>query len=185
MRHNNKTKHLGRTPSHRRAMLSNLVTSLFENGRIRTTEARAKEGRRLAEKLITFARRGDLNARRQTAKVVRDKIVLKKLFDEIGPRFQERPGGYTRIVKLNSRLGDRAPMVLFELLGEPKATAKKADNKTKKSASSRKKSGVDKEKAEGKEPSAKKSRTKGKLAPSVAPAEKKRRSGKSSSRKPS
>jgi len=126
MRHNNKKKHLGRTTSHRRAMLSNLVTALFENGRIRTTEAKAKEGRRLAERLVTFAKRGDLHARRQTLKVIRSQEVVKRLFDEIGPRFRDRNGGYTRIVKLDPRLGDRAPMVIFELLGEAKPSAKKA-----------------------------------------------------------
>jgi len=125
MRHNNKKKHLGRSTSHRRAMLSNLVTALFQNGRIRTTEAKAKEGRRLAERLVTFAKRGDLHARRQTLKVIRDREVVKRLFDEIGPRFQERSGGYTRIVKLEPRLGDRAPMVIFELLDEAKTAAKK------------------------------------------------------------
>jgi len=129
MRHNNKKKHLGRSTSHRRAMLSNLVTALFQNGRIRTTEAKAKEGRRLAERLVTFAKRGDLHARRQTLKVVRDQEVVKRLFDEIGPRFQDRNGGYTRIVKLDPRLGDRAPMVLFELLDEPGKTAKKTAKK--------------------------------------------------------
>jgi len=126
MRHNNKKKHLGRTTSHRRAMLSNLVTALFENGSIRTTEAKAKEGRRLAERLVTFAKRGDLHARRQTLKVIRNQEVVKRLFDEIGPRFQDRQGGYTRIVKLDPRLGDRAPMVIFELLDEAKPAAKKA-----------------------------------------------------------
>jgi large subunit ribosomal protein L17 len=126
MRHNNKKKHLGRTTSHRRAMLSNLVTALFENGRIRTTEAKAKEGRRLAERMVTFAKKGDIHARRQTLKVIRNKEVVKRLFDEIGPRFQGRNGGYTRIVKLDPRLGDRAPMVIFELLDEANRSAKKA-----------------------------------------------------------
>ena len=135
MRHNSKKKHLGRTTSHRRAMLSNLVTALFQNGRIRTTEAKAKEGRRLAERLVTFAKRGDLHARRQTLRVIRDQGVVQRLFDEIGPRFQDRNGGYTRIVKLDPRLGDRAPMVIFELLEEPKPSAKKtsgSSGKTKK-----------------------------------------------------
>lgn len=112
-------------------MLSNLVTSLFGQGRIRTTQAKAKEGRKLAEKLITFAKRGDLHARRQVLKTMHDKPVIKRLFDEIGPRFADRNGGYTRIVKLGPRLGDRAPMVLFELLGEPVITEAKGDKKKK------------------------------------------------------
>jgi large subunit ribosomal protein L17 len=112
-------------------MLSNLVTSLFERGRIQTTQARAKEGRKLAEKLITFAKRGDLHARRQVLRTVQEKLVVKKLFDEIGPRFSERNGGYTRIVKLGPRLGDRAPMVLFELLGEPETPTAKGEKKHK------------------------------------------------------
>lgn len=131
MRHNNKKKHFGRTTSHRRAMLSNLVTALFQNGRIRTTEAKAKEGRRIAERLVTFAKRGDLHARRQTLKVVRDQEVVKRLFEEIGPRFQDRNGGYTRIVKLDPRQGDRAPMVIFELLDEAKPSAKKSSESSK------------------------------------------------------
>jgi large subunit ribosomal protein L17 len=106
-------------------MLSNLVTALFQNGRICTTEAKAKEGRRLAERLVTFAKRGDLHARRQTLRVIRDREVVRRLFDEIGPRFQDRHGGYTRIIKLDPRLGDRAPMVIFELLEEAKPSAKK------------------------------------------------------------
>jgi len=138
MRHNQKKKHLGRTPSHRKAMLTNLVTSLFQNGRIQTTQARAKEGRKLAERMVTFAKRGDLHARRQVLRTVRDKSAVKRLFDEIGPRFADRQGGYTRIVKLGPRLGDRAPMVLFELLGEPVA-AKTKEQKKKEKASEGKK----------------------------------------------
>jgi len=120
-------------------MLSNLVTSLFEKGRIRTTQAKAKEGRKLAEKLITFAKRGDLHARRQVLRTVRDKPVVKRLFDEIGPRFADRNGGYTRIVKLGPRLGDRAPMVLFEILGEPAVVSETKGEKKKAKVSGRKK----------------------------------------------
>jgi large subunit ribosomal protein L17 len=139
-------------------MLSNLVTSLFENGRIQTTEAKAKEGRRLAERLVTFAKRGDLHARRQVLRTVSDKTVVKRLFDEIGPRFTDRPGGYTRIVKIGPRLGDRAPMVLFELIGEPKASPKKETKKKKeKSAQDKKDSqGTAEKKAKGKGRSKKK-----------------------------
>jgi len=134
MRHNKKKKHFNRSPSHRKAMLSNLVNSLFERGRIQTTYARAKEGRKLAEKLITFAKRGDLHARRQVLRTVREKIVIKKLFEDIGPRFSDRDGGYTRIVKLAPRLGDRAPMVLFELLDEPEVHKSKGEKKQKEKA---------------------------------------------------
>jgi large subunit ribosomal protein L17 len=105
-------------------MLANLATALFEHDRITTTEAKAKRLRPLAEKLITFARRGDLHARRQVMTVIRDKDVVHKLFAEIGPKFAERPGGYTRIVKVNPRKGDNAPMAVIELVEELSASAK-------------------------------------------------------------
>ena len=107
---------LGGGPAHERLMLANLATSLFEHGRITTTEAKAKRLRPLAERLITFAKRGDLHARRQVMTVVRDKDVVHKLFAEIGPRFAERPGGYTRIIKVGPRKGDNAPMAVIELV---------------------------------------------------------------------
>jgi large subunit ribosomal protein L17 len=97
-------------------MLANLATSLFEHDRITTTEAKAKRLRPLAERLITFAKRGDLHARRQVMTVIRDKDVVHKLFAEIGPKFTERPGGYTRIVKVGPRKGDNAPMAVIELV---------------------------------------------------------------------
>jgi large subunit ribosomal protein L17 len=100
-------------------MLANLATSLFEHGRITTTEAKARRLRPLAEKLITKAKRGDLAARRKVLTVVRDKSVVHTLFTEIGPSFAERPGGYTRITKLGPRRGDSAPMALIELVTEP------------------------------------------------------------------
>ena len=106
---------LGGGPSHERLMLANLATSLFEHDRITTTEAKAKRLRPLAERLITFAKRGDLHARRQVMTVIRDKDVVHKLFAEIGPKFAERPGGYTRIVKVGPRKGDNAPMAVIEL----------------------------------------------------------------------
>src|SRR4051812_4200581 len=105
----------GGSPSHERLMLANLATSLFEHDRITTTEAKAKRLRPLAERLITFAKRGDLHARRQVMTVIRDKDVVHKLFAEIGPKFAERPGGYTRIIKTNPRKGDNAPMAIIEL----------------------------------------------------------------------
>ena len=106
---------LGGGPSHERLMLANLATSLFEHDRITTTEAKAKRLRPLAERLITFAKRGDLHARRQVLTVIRDKDVVHKLFAEIGPKFAERPGGYTRITKVGPRKGDNAPMAVIEL----------------------------------------------------------------------
>jgi large subunit ribosomal protein L17 len=107
---------LGGGPAHERLMLANLATSLFEHNRITTTEAKAKRLRPLAEKLITFAKKGDLHARRQVMSVIRDKDVVHKLFAEIGPNYTERPGGYTRIIKVNPRKGDNAPMALIELV---------------------------------------------------------------------
>jgi len=109
---------LGGGPAHERLMLANLATSLFEHDRITTTEAKAKRLRPLAERLITFAKRGDLHARRQVMTVIRDKDVVHKLFAEIGPKFATRPGGYTRIVKTNPRKGDNAPMAIIELVEE-------------------------------------------------------------------
>lgn len=106
---------LASTPAHERLMLANLATALFEHGAITTTEARAKRMRPLAERLITFAKRGDLHARRQVMTVIRDKGVVHVLFAEIGPRFANRPGGYTRITKIGPRKGDNAPMAVIEL----------------------------------------------------------------------
>src|SRR3954464_11249363 len=109
---------LGGGPAHERLMLANLATALFEHGKITTTEAKAKRLRPLAERLITFAKRGDLHARRQVMTVIRDKDVVHKLFAEIGPKFKTRPGGYTRIVKTGPRKGDNAPMAIIELVEE-------------------------------------------------------------------
>jgi large subunit ribosomal protein L17 len=107
---------LGAGPAHQRLMLANLATSLFEHGSITTTEAKARRLRPLAERLITFAKKGDLHARRQVMTVVRDKDVVHALFAEIGPRFAQRPGGYTRIVKAGPRKGDNAPMAVISLV---------------------------------------------------------------------
>ena len=109
---------LGGSPSHERLILANLATSLFEHGRITTTEAKARRVRPLAEKLITKARRGDIAARRQVLTVIRDKGVVHTLFAEIGPRFENRAGGYTRITKIGPRKGDNAPMAVIELVGD-------------------------------------------------------------------
>jgi large subunit ribosomal protein L17 len=118
---------LGAGPAHERLMLANLATSLFEHDRITTTEAKAKRLRPLAERLITFAKRGDLHARRQVMTVIRDKDVVHKLFAEIGPKFATRPGGYTRIVKTNPRKGDNAPMAIIELVEELKTVVAEAE----------------------------------------------------------
>jgi len=107
---------LGGSPAHERLMLANLATALFEHGRITTTAAKAKRLRPFAERLITFAKRGDLHARRQVMTVVGDPDVAHHLFAEIGPRYASRPGGYTRIVKVGNRKGDNAPMAVIELV---------------------------------------------------------------------
>ena len=116
---------LGGSPQHQKLLLSNLATALFEHGRITTTQAKAKRLRPLAEKLITFAKRGDIHARRQVLTVVRDKSVVHTLFTEIGPRFAERAGGYTRITKVGPRKGDNAPMAVIELV-ESRTVAQEA-----------------------------------------------------------
>ncbi|MDP3713511.1 MAG: 50S ribosomal protein L17 [Mycobacteriales bacterium] len=107
---------MGGSPAHERLMLANLATALLEHGRITTTEAKAKRLRPYVEKLITFGKRGDLHARRQVLKVVRDKSVVHELFETIGPRYENRPGGYTRILKVGNRKGDNAPMAIIELV---------------------------------------------------------------------
>jgi len=112
----NKGPRMGGSPAHERLMLANLATQLFEHGRITTTEAKAKRLRPYAEHLITFGKRGDLHARRQVLKRLNDKSVVHTLFAEIGPRYVDRPGGYTRILKLGNRKGDNAPMAIIELV---------------------------------------------------------------------
>ena len=109
-------KKLGRDSAHRKSMLRNLVTDLLREGRITTTEDRAKEARRQAEKLITLAKRGELHARRQGRSYVYDETVVTKLFDEIAPKYEDRQGGYTRILKLGPRRGDNAEQVFVELV---------------------------------------------------------------------
>ena len=121
MRHRKSGRKLGRTSEHRKAMMRNMVTSLFEHERIVTTVPKAKEARKVADKMITLAKRGDLHARRLAARKISDREVLGKLFDDLGPRFAERPGGYTRILKLGSRRGDAAEMALIELVDKGSA----------------------------------------------------------------
>lgn len=116
MRHRVHGRRLGRDTAHRRALYRNLVTDLLRYERITTTEAKAKEIRPMAEKIITFGRRGDLHARRQAARFLYDERVVKKVFDDIGPRMRERPGGYLRITQLEARKGDGARMAAIELV---------------------------------------------------------------------
>jgi len=118
MRHRAKGKQLSRTASHKKALLANLATSLFRHDRIQTTQAKAKELRPYAERLITLARRGDLHARRLVERKLKDREVTHRLFTELGKRFAARPGGYTRIVKLGHRAGDGADVARIELLSE-------------------------------------------------------------------
>ena len=116
MRHARTGRKLGRDPSHRKALFANLTCSLIEHGRIRTTEAKAKAVKPFAEQMITLGRRGDLHARRQALSVLRSQEAVHKLFADVGPRMAERPGGYSRIVKLGHRPGDAAEMVYLELV---------------------------------------------------------------------
>jgi len=133
---------LGGGPAHERLILANLATSLFEHDQITTTEAKAKRLRPLAERLVTFAKRGDLHARRRVLTVVRDKGVVHRLFTEIAPDMADRQGGYTRITKIGNRKGDNAPMAVIELVREAlspkKATVAEAEAATKRAAKDRK-----------------------------------------------
>ncbi|MDA0711775.1 MAG: 50S ribosomal protein L17 [bacterium] len=117
MKHGQKGRKLGRTSSHKRAMLSNMAVSLFEHGSIRTTLPKAKELRGVAERMITFAKRGDLAARRQILRRIQNKVIVSKLFDEIGPSFSDRQGGYTRILKIGPRRGDATEVCMIQLVG--------------------------------------------------------------------
>lgn len=150
MRHRRSGRKLGVTTKHRKAMFRNMATDILRNGRINTTDTRAKEIRRVVEKLITLGKNGSLHARRKALGYVRDREVVEKLFSELAERYMERPGGYTRIVKLGYRRGDNAPISLIELVTEefrPKKKKKKRSapgpkpvDETKASESSKKKS---------------------------------------------
>ena len=133
MRHQVKKRYLRRDSAHRRALLRNLVTSLLDKERIRTTVAKAKAAKPVAEKMITLAKKNTLHARRQTLAYIFKESVVKKLFETVGPRFAERPGGYTRIVKVAPRPGDGAQMAVLELIGSEftKKTKKKKTEKDK------------------------------------------------------
>lgn len=117
MRHRKANRKLNRTTSHRKALIANLATSLFEHKHVRTTTAKAKEMQSSIDRLITFAKRGSLADRRQVLRTVRDKKVVKSLFDEIAPTYKDRSGGYTRVIKLGQRRGDGAEMAMLELVG--------------------------------------------------------------------
>ena len=127
MRHGKKIAKLGRTAPHRKAMLSNMMASLFINERVTTTQTRAKELKRTAERVLTCAKKGDLHARRQVLRVIADKQVVAKLFDELGPRYKGRNGGYTRVIKLGPRRGDGAFMSIVELVDRPGVVAEEAE----------------------------------------------------------
>jgi len=118
MRHGKSGKKLGRTSSHRIAMLRNMVTSFLKHEKVKTTDVKAKELKKVAEKMVTLGKRGDLHARRQAAAFVRDKEIVAKLFDELSARYRDWNGGYTRIVKMGFRVGDNAPMSTIEFIRE-------------------------------------------------------------------
>jgi len=131
MRHQKAGKRLGRTTSHRKAMMRNMATSLLDHERIETTETKAKELRRYAEKMITLGKRGDLHARRQALSFIRKREVVAKVFDVYAERFKDRNGGYTRVMKLGNRIGDGARMAIIELIPDDQPKKKKKDKKDK------------------------------------------------------
>ena len=132
MRHNVKGRKLSRTASHRKATLISLITSLLKYKRIKTTLAKAKETRGFAEKLVTKARKGDLHAKKQVMDVIKDKEVVKELFSEIIPKIGDRPGGYTRVVKLGNRMGDAAQMAIIELVDYNEVVTARAEQQKEK-----------------------------------------------------
>ncbi len=140
MRHQKDGRKLGRTASHRKAMFRNLVTSFLEKEKVETTPAKAKEARRIAEKIITLGKRGDLHARREALRVIRDKKVVSKVFGQLAERFATRPGGYTRIYLSGFRKGDAAPLAILELLPEESSSkTKESKSKGKTAAKGKKK----------------------------------------------
>jgi len=123
MNHRKSLRKLGRTSAHRKALFRNMVTSLLEHEQIRTTDAKAKELRGVAERMITLGKKGTLHARRQALQTIKSKEVTSKLFDELADRFRERSGGYTRVIKLGQRPGDAAPMSIIELVDHGEAAS--------------------------------------------------------------
>src|SRR5919109_1392669 len=131
MRHLKSGRKLSRNSSHRWALMRNLITSLLREEKIRTTDPKAKELRRWADRVITLGKQGSLHARRQALGIVQDKAVVRKLFDTIAPRFKDRPGGYTRIIKIGLRRGDAAPISLIELVASAESSAAPAGGEKK------------------------------------------------------
>jgi len=129
MRHLKAGRKLNRTSAHRKALFRNLVTALIAHEHVRTTDAKAKEVRRFADRMISLGKRGTLHARRQALAYIRTNAVVKKLFDEVAPRFRDRPGGYTRVVKLGIRHGDAAPLSVVELVDRGDASKSEAERK--------------------------------------------------------
>jgi large subunit ribosomal protein L17 len=164
MRHRARSRKLGRTSAHRAALYRNMVTSLLDHERIRTTDAKAKEVRRLADRMITLGKRGTLHARRRALRVIRRPEVAAKVFDELADRYRDRPGGYTRVLKLGIRTGDAAALSLVELVEATRPAAPKSDKGAKKAT--RRKAAAD-------EAPAKKAAPKKKVAAEKAPAKKK------------
>ena len=150
MRHGIAGRKFSRTSSHRKAMFMNLATSLLEHGQIKTTVHKAKDLRRVVEPLITKAKKGDLAARREVGKTIQNKEILKKLFDEIAPAFEKRPGGYTRVLRAGFRKGDAADMAIIQLTEQP--VAKKAEKPAKEAKAEK----APAKKAAAKKPAAKK-----------------------------
>ncbi|MXY48362.1 MAG: 50S ribosomal protein L17 [Gemmatimonadetes bacterium] len=134
MRHRKQGRGLSRSPSHRKAMLSNLAASVLDTERVQTTTAKAKEVRRLVERLITFGKRRDLHARRQVLRVIHNESVVAKLFGPLADRYADRPGGYTRIVRIGHRQGDAADMSILELIDREGPGEDQADEKTEEKA---------------------------------------------------
>lgn len=132
MRHLKSGRKLGRTTSHRKATLANLASALFTHKSIVTTTPKAKEARSTVERLLTFAKKGDLASRRHVLRTIRDKKLVKELFEEIAPKYTERNGGYTRIIKIGRRKGDNAPLAIFELVGYENVKAAKIEKQRQK-----------------------------------------------------
>ena len=154
MRHLKAGRKLGRTASHRKATMSNLAAALIEHKSIITTTPKAKEARGVVDRLITFAKRGDLAARRQVLRTLRDKSLVKELFDDIAPKYKDRPGGYTRVIKIGNRKGDDAPLALLEILEPGTGQTKPKKGHKKKTAKGKAKG--KKEKAQAKKVTPKK-----------------------------
>jgi large subunit ribosomal protein L17 len=181
MRHRVRSRKLGRSNSHRKAMYRNMVTSLLEHERIETTDAKAKEVRRIAEKMITLGKRGGIHARRQALRVIRSRDVAAKVFDELADRFREREGGYTRVLKIGIRRGDAAALSLVQLL-EPDAPA--AGDKTDSKKGAKKKAAKKKAKAAKDEDEGSKKKATKKKAAKKKTESKKTSAKKSSAKKP-